>query len=267
MAVPGPSAMPAWAGTVFDKHLQVGKEYLLAAKFEMALKEFDAALRISPGDANALVERGTAYNGLGKYDLAIKDFSSAIQATPQNYLAYNNRGVAYFRKLELKRALQDLDKALSINADDPVAYLNRAGVALCDGSGIVSARKIEAWLKRTAWRDRYACHAAVLAAYGFKQGGDTKAYQEIIDQALKRTDRLLWPYPVLRYLKGTLKDKSELLHEAEESDYDSTQAHCFIGLDLVLKGKTEMARPHFEWIVKHGIQNSVEYWIARGMKI
>src|SRR5579883_3275493 len=71
MAVPGPSAMPAWAGTVFDKHLQVGKEYLLAAKFEMALKEFDAALRISPGDANALVERGTAYNGLGKYDLAI----------------------------------------------------------------------------------------------------------------------------------------------------------------------------------------------------
>ncbi len=247
-----------------QKYYDVGKSYLVNQKYDMAIREFNGALSLSPKNVDVLIERGTAYNGLGKYDLALKDFDKAISLNPSSYLGFNNRGVTFLRKGEYARATQDFDKALSLDSKQPIAYLNRAGASLCAGTGADSAQKIEAWLKRNGWKDAYAGHAAILAAFGYRQGKNPKAAQALVEEALKRTDKLKWPYPALRFLSGGLNGK-EVLEKAEESDYETTQAHCFIALDCILKKERKKADIHLLWAGQHGTQNSVEYWIARGL--
>ncbi|MBX9667847.1 MAG: tetratricopeptide repeat protein [Candidatus Obscuribacterales bacterium] len=252
------------AATGFEKHFEVGKTYLVNQKFEMALKEFNQALLLSPNNASILVERGTAFNGLEKYDQAIKDFSSALKVAPDTSLAFNNRGVAYLRMGQYAQAIKDLDRAAALNPKDPVAYLNRAGASMCCGQGLASADKLASWLGAVNWKSDFAGHAAVLAALGYRQGNQPKKAKEILDTALIRTDKLKWPHPALRYLSSTIKGK-ELLEEAESSDYDTTQAHYFIAQNLILNKDSKQAKLHLDWIVGHGVRNSVEYWIARGL--
>lgn len=254
----------ARASTGFEMHLDVGKTYLVNEKFDMALKEFNQALLLAPNNASILVERGTAFNGLEKYDLAIKDFSSVIKVSPDNYLAYNNRGVAHLRKGDYTRAIKDLDKAISLDPKQPVAYLNRAGASLCCRQGFSSADKLASWLGIANWNSDFAGHAAILASFGYRQGNQPGKAKEMLDSALRRTDKLKWPYPALRYLSSAIKG-DELLEEAERSDYDTTQAHYFIAQNQILKNDAKQAKTHLDWIVRHGVRNSVEYWIARGL--
>lgn len=257
-------ACPATASSAFDSHFGIGKDFLLNQNFDMAVKEFGAALAISPNNADVLVERGTAYNGLKKYDLALKDFSAAIKASPNCYLGYNNRGVTYLRLGETEKAIQNFDKAISIDPKQSFAYLNRAGATLSSSGGAASSDKISDWLKLSKWSGEYAGHAAILGALGYRQAKQPALAKALIDQGLAKTDRLKWPYPALQFFAGKLKSK-ELLDEAERSDYDTTQAHCFLALDLRLKGDPKQAQSHIDWVLKHGIQNSVEYWIAKGL--
>ncbi len=260
------SISPVSASSAFESHYGIGKSFLVNQNFDMAVKEFTAALVASPNNADALVERGTAFNGLKKYDLALKDFGAAIKAQPNSYLAFNNRGVTYLRLGDTEKAIQNFDRAIAIDSKQDFAYLNRAGATLGIGSGTsaASSEKISAWLKSVNWHSDYSGHAAILGALGYRQAKQPALAKSLIADALNKTDRLKWPYPALQYFAGKLNSK-ELLDEAERSDYDNTQAHCFLALDLRLKGETKQSLTHLDWILKHGIQNSVEYWIAKGL--
>lgn len=256
---------PALASSAFESHFGIGKTFLVNQNFDMAVKEFSAALALSPNNSEVLVERGTAYNGLKKYDQALKDFSAAIKVSPNSYLGYNNRGVTYLRLGDTVTAIKNFDKAISIDPDQSFAYLNRAGATLSMGSDSgASAEKISSWLKRKNWQGEYAGHAAILGALNYRQAKQPVLAKTMIDEGLAKTDRLKWPYPALQFMAGKLKS-NELLDEAERSDYDTTQAHCFLALDLRLKGEPKQAQVHLNWVLNHGIQNSVEYWIARGL--
>lgn len=258
------SFLDASAAGAADRHVEIGKGFLVNQNFDMAIKEFNEALKRNPKSAEALIERGTAYNGLGKYELAMKDFDAAMKIAPNNYLVYNNRGVTYFRLGQFAQSIKDLDKAISLDSTQPIPYLNRAGASLLNGSGASSADQIAAFLTRSNWKGDYAGHSAILGALGYRQGNNPAAAQALLEAAMAKTDRLKWPYPALKYLLGKIKGK-ELLEEAERSDYDSTQAHCFVALDFILKGDQKLAQNHIEWVTKNGIRNSVEYWIARGL--
>jgi tetratricopeptide (TPR) repeat protein len=77
--------------------------------------------------AIAFDNRGVAYKHKGQYDLALQDYEQAIRLNPKNANAYNNRGIVYRIKGEYARAIADYDEAISLkNGDFPAAYYNRA---------------------------------------------------------------------------------------------------------------------------------------------
>jgi len=258
------SAGSATANPAAQRHDELGKSFLVNQNFELAIKEFNASLKLSPKSAETLVDRGTAYNGLKKYDLAMKDFNEAAKIAPNNYLAYNNRGVTYFRTGEIALAIKDFDKAIENDPNQAFPYLNRAGASLCNGTGGDAAEKISKWLRKSNWKGDYCGHAAILGALGYRQGNKPAQAKALVEEALKKTDNLKWPYPTLKYLSGKINGK-ELMEEAELSDYASTQAHCFVALNLLLNKDKKQAQNHLDWVVKTGTQNSVEYWIAKGL--
>ncbi len=70
--------------------------------------------------------RGDAYATKGDFDLAIKDYNSAIKLNPNFSKPFNNRGVAFQKKGDYERALKDFDEAIRLSPDYARAFANRA---------------------------------------------------------------------------------------------------------------------------------------------
>lgn len=249
-----------------SSHVEIGKDYLVRGSYDRAIREFSNALKQKPGDAVALVDRGTAYNQLENYPRAIADFNQALKLNPNNALALNNRGVSYFRQGKLNLALSDLDRATKLNPDDPYARLNYAGAALASFQGDKAAQKLQDYLNRTKWTGKFTGHEAVLAILGLRQSKNEAGASKLLKTSMEKLSRLDWPYDVLKYLNGKVSP-DELLESVKNSDYDTTQAHCFLALDLLRQNKPKLAKNHIDWVVKYGTKNSVEFWIANNLSI
>jgi len=76
--------------------------------------------------ALALNNRGVARRLKGEYDLALQDYNEAIRLNPNSASQFNNRGVIYRIKGEYDQAIADYSKAISLRSDYPAAYYNRA---------------------------------------------------------------------------------------------------------------------------------------------
>ncbi|MDR0663779.1 MAG: tetratricopeptide repeat protein [Spirochaetaceae bacterium] len=68
---------------------------------------------------------GADLNGKGRFDEAIEQFNAAIKVYPGYAAAYNHRGVAFAGKGDLKNAALDFDQALRINPYYYDAQFNR----------------------------------------------------------------------------------------------------------------------------------------------
>ena len=102
-----------------------GIRSLEIGEYELAIRNFNAAIRVCPNDAFAYGSRGLAHQELGQIDTAIRDFDQAINLNSEMYWIFNNRGNAYHRKGEYHRAIRDFDDSIRINPDFAVAYFNR----------------------------------------------------------------------------------------------------------------------------------------------
>jgi tetratricopeptide (TPR) repeat protein len=105
---------------------------------ELAILDFDEALKIDAKDAAALSGRGRAYQARGQYDRAIADFSALIHLLPGSERAYYERGRAYLQKGEAGAALADFEKAIAINDKYAPARYNRGVVLARQGKADVA---------------------------------------------------------------------------------------------------------------------------------
>ncbi len=108
-----------------------GAAYLGLGQSELAIENFDEALRLDPRSAETLNNRGRAHLNLGQVQLALDDFDEAIRLDPQSADAYNNRGFAYLNAGQVEQAIEDYDEAVRIDPEVAGAYYNR-GLAARD---------------------------------------------------------------------------------------------------------------------------------------
>jgi tetratricopeptide (TPR) repeat protein len=76
--------------------------------------------------ALAFNNRGVARRLKGEYDLALQDYNEAIRLNPTSASQFNNRGVIYRIKGDYDHAIADYNKAISLRSDYPAAFYNRA---------------------------------------------------------------------------------------------------------------------------------------------
>jgi tetratricopeptide (TPR) repeat protein len=79
-------------------HTERGLNYFGAQKFEQAIKEYDAAIRIYPSLAAAHNNLGSVYFALTQYDAAVAAFQQAIKLDAQYGQAYFNLALAYLKQ-------------------------------------------------------------------------------------------------------------------------------------------------------------------------
>jgi tetratricopeptide (TPR) repeat protein len=99
-------------------------------QFDLAVADFDAALRAEPGVANIYINRGGALIALKRYAEAIADIDRGLALGPdQPEKAWFNRAIADEHLKDLKAAYQDYLKASQLNPtwEAPKGELARFG--------------------------------------------------------------------------------------------------------------------------------------------
>jgi len=111
--------------------LIIGEDEVSAEKkktYDLAIKDFTQAIKLSPNLANAYIERGVVYLNLGDYDRALMEFNQAIRFDPNSHFAYHERGLTYYKRNEigdLDRAIIDNTQAIKLDLDSAMTYRNR----------------------------------------------------------------------------------------------------------------------------------------------
>ena len=114
-----------------EAYLKRGEAFAGAKKYDLAIADYDMAIRLKPGYAEAYNDRGHAYHWKGgNGDRALADFTTAIGLRPNYPTAYNNRGVVYMAGGDMARAIPEFDRALQLNPNLRNGYVNRANARL-----------------------------------------------------------------------------------------------------------------------------------------
>lgn len=78
---------------------------------QLAMRDLDEVIRISPGMVYAWYDKGILYYEAEDFTSAIQSFGEAIKLDPEFGQAYFNRGLAYLRQGNRRQAFADLSKA------------------------------------------------------------------------------------------------------------------------------------------------------------
>lgn len=98
--------------------------------------------------ADALDGRCWAFHERGKYDLAIGDCKASIRLQPKNSYAYNNLGAAYLGVGDYRNALIELNNAIALKPNFYWSRVNRAKASIAIGQKEIAVADYEFLLTR-----------------------------------------------------------------------------------------------------------------------
>lgn len=111
-----------------SEYLARGEGYHKDGKPEMALKQYDKALKINPNNIDVYASRGAANFYLKNYEAAATDFITVIDNQPNNAAAYNALGSALAGMGRNEDALKFVSYAIFVNPANVEALMSRAGI-------------------------------------------------------------------------------------------------------------------------------------------
>jgi len=106
-------------------HINRGAAYDDLGQYNLAIEDYNEAMRLKPDYAEAYYNRGCVYAKLGQYQRTIENCNQSIRLKPDYVDAYFNRGSAYAELGQYKNAIDDFDKTVILQPDYLPAYLNR----------------------------------------------------------------------------------------------------------------------------------------------
>lgn len=113
----------------YQQHFEQGNMYLDQEQWDKAIVEFDKAIKLNPGDAEALINRAIANAWAGDYKQAENDFNTTYSMSYEKFLtadAYVAWGIAYTVQSDYFEAESCFDSAISRDPNNPDAYTGRA---------------------------------------------------------------------------------------------------------------------------------------------
>jgi len=102
---------------LYYNHVSRGIAYAKKNQNELAIADFDAALKLKPDDTDARFRRGGTRIQMKQYQAAIDDLSAVVQADTTNATAFRLRGFSYNSLGQDMNAAADYEKACSLNKE------------------------------------------------------------------------------------------------------------------------------------------------------
>ena len=92
------------------------------------------AIELDPDKPWPYSMRGAAHNALGKYDIALKDLNRAIEISPDYAPAYTNKAITFMRMDDNTMARLNIDEALYLDRTNLTVLMTAAEVYTVSGS-------------------------------------------------------------------------------------------------------------------------------------
>ncbi len=109
-------------------YIHLGVSHIMNGEYDLALKEFNQALKIRQDNYKVYHNRGIAYEMKKEFRPALADYTQAIQLNPHAAVSFANRGGIHMQLGQFQKAMQDLDRAIELDPDYATAYLNRGNI-------------------------------------------------------------------------------------------------------------------------------------------
>lgn len=105
-----------------------GNGYLDLGKYQEAIIDYSQIIQLGIGTEKFSVynNRGICYRGIGQFDLAVTDFDEAIRINSSYRDAYNNKGMVLADLGKYKEAISNYDVSIKLDKTYWYAYNNRA---------------------------------------------------------------------------------------------------------------------------------------------
>ena len=94
---------------IFSVYNNRGICYRAIGEFNLAMDDFDEAIRINNSYRDAYNNRGMVLADLGKHKEAISDYNVAIKLDKTYWYAYNNRAMSYWELGDIEKAKEDYE--------------------------------------------------------------------------------------------------------------------------------------------------------------
>lgn len=102
-----------------------GAVFAATGSYREAVEDYNRALELAPGSAQAYHDRGVAYQRMGEIKQALKDHARAIEIKPGWDAPYLFTGLACKKLGRFKEAVEAFNKALAINPGFVRGYVDR----------------------------------------------------------------------------------------------------------------------------------------------
>ena len=151
---------------------------------DLALQEFQEALKLNRFDSNAMMGMAAAYEKMGRIADAEKTYQTAANLRPEYWDGYNSLGVFYLRQRRYAEAVAQFTKVIELTPDNAAGYSNR-GAAY---SNMKEFGKAEADLKESiALGPSYGAY--VNLGFLYSNQGKYAEFAEMTEKALQLNDK------------------------------------------------------------------------------
>jgi serine/threonine protein kinase/tetratricopeptide (TPR) repeat protein len=115
-------------------YVTLGNLHRDSDKFELALQEYEHALRLEPHNADAVMGTANTYEKMGRISDAEEAFKKAAALRPDYWDGYNSLGNFYDRQGKYAEAIAQFQHAAELTPDNAVIDINLAAAYLDRGS-------------------------------------------------------------------------------------------------------------------------------------
>lgn len=227
-------------------HLARGNAYLADRQPELALADYDRALKLHPNSLDALALKGEALSALGQHAAAIEALDRVIAARPKDVEALNARGIAHMALGHVDQANGDWRQQLGLLSGRPAAS---AYVALRLADYAVALPHLEAMVRN----DRRDPYWALYLGTALLRLERPLSDRETVDGDS-------WVASLLALQAGKASE-SEVMARADTA---ARRAEVLFQLGVAAHARDRSAaRSYWQQVVATGLPTLVEYAAAR----
>ncbi|KAJ8603309.1 hypothetical protein CTAYLR_009022 [Chrysophaeum taylorii] len=242
------------ADVVFQAYNNRGALRIKQGSMALAIEDFEAALKLKPGEADVWYNLGAAQRNAGQVAEAVAAFDMCLAASPDLYVCVCSRAEALSALGRNDDAVEAAKRAISLNAKEGRGYVALGYAHLKRSAHADAAAAFEeavACGDDTAATKQLASLAASLAADAEARAGHFDAAIGLYGKALDRAEdgsasatTTRYNYALTLMNAGKADESLAQLKEVLAADNEHAEAHNALGLALLSRGDPAAARDH-----------------------
>jgi serine/threonine protein kinase/tetratricopeptide (TPR) repeat protein len=235
-------------------YVTLGRVHDSLGKNDLALAEFEQALKLDPRNPDALAGEAHSYEHAGRFADAETAFKKAIALRPDDWNGYNSLGLFYHRQARYTEAIEAYTRAAELTPDNAWVYSNIGSVYIDQGNPQKYPEAEKALRKSIELSPTYGAYANLGYLYALQQ-----RYAESVvatKKALEFNDHdyIVWANLAMAYeglhetteFEDTLNHELPLLEQAVQSNPRDAGMQARLALVYAQKKSREKSLEHLQ---------------------